>query len=227
VSHWIKRLNPAAAVTASTRFTIPEEKKSGVPVAHLFTDGRATATMLLWVVNFMNLLNLYSLANWLPTVVRGAGYNTGTAVLVGTILQVGGTIAPFLLAWLVVRHGFIPVLTATLAIGVVAIALIGQPGLSLTMLVLVVFIAGCCVVGSQPTVNALSATFYPTYLRSTGLGWALGIGRSGSIVGPLLTGWFIGMQWTTHAIFLALAIPALVSTVFTFMLRGPMKDVKA
>jgi len=77
-------------------------------------------------VNFMNLLNLYSLANWIPTMMNRSGYSTGTAVLVGTILQVGGTISPFLLAWLVERSGFIPALTATLGVGVVAIALIGQ-----------------------------------------------------------------------------------------------------
>ena len=79
------------------------------------------------------------------------------------------TISPFVLAWVVVRSGFIPALTVTLGIGVVAIALIGQPGLSLAMLAVVVFIAGCCVVGSRPSVDALSATFYPTYLRSAGL----------------------------------------------------------
>jgi AAHS family 4-hydroxybenzoate transporter-like MFS transporter len=226
VAKWLKRIRPELPVTAATRFTVQEEKKGGVPVVHLFRDGRAAATILLWIVNFMNLLNLYSLASWLPTVVRGAGYSTSTAVLVGTTLQVGGTFAPFLFAWLVVRRGFVPVLTITYVIGTIAIALIGQPALSLAMLVAVVFVAGGCVVGSQPTLNALSATFYPTYLRSTGLGWALGIGRAGSIVGPVVAGWLISLQWATGSIFLALAVPAVIATVVTFSLKWAMPDTR-
>ena len=133
----------------------------------------------------MNLLNLYSLASWLPTVVTGAGYPQQTAVLVGTILQVGGTIGTFGLAWLIARRGFIPMLAATFAIACASIFLIGQPGLSLTMLFVVVFIAGWCVVGGQPGLNALAASYYPTYIRSTGVGAGLGVGRMGAIVGPL------------------------------------------
>ena len=155
---------------------------------HLFRDGRGIATVLIWVVNFMNLLVLYSLSNWLPTVVTGMGYTTQTAVLVGTVLQVGGTIGTFGLAWLIARGGFIPMLTATFAVATASIALIGQPGISLALLNVIVFVAGWAIIGGQPGINALSATFYPTYLRSTGVGWGLGIGRTGAIVGPLPRG---------------------------------------
>jgi AAHS family 4-hydroxybenzoate transporter-like MFS transporter len=225
IAKWLRRVNPSVTITPATTFATPEETKGGVPVMHLFREGRTVATLLLWVVNFLNLLNLYSLANWLPTVVRSAGYSTSTAVLVGTTLQVGGTLSPFLFASLIMRKGFIPVLATAFAIATLSIALIGQPGLSLALLVAVVFVAGACVVGSQPSVNALSATYYPTYLRSTGLGWGLGIGRAGSIVGPVVTGWFLALQWTTHSIFLALAIPALLSMLFVLMLRPAMGDL--
>ncbi len=167
----------------------------------------------------MNLLNLYSLASWLPTVVTGAGYPQQTAVLVGTILQVGGTIGTFGLAWLVARRGFVPMLATTFAIACASIFLIGQPGLSLTMLFVVVFIAGWCVVGSQPGLNALAASYYPTYIRSTGVGAGLGVGRMGAIVGPLVGGYFIAMQWTPREIFMAAAVPALISTIVMIILR--------
>ena len=71
------------------------------------------ATVLFWVANFMNLLNLYSLASWLPTVVRDAGYSAQTGVLVGTVLQVGGTLGTIGLASLVARGGFVRVMSAT------------------------------------------------------------------------------------------------------------------
>src|SRR6185503_18818397 len=92
----------------------------------------------------------------------------------------------------------------------ISIALIGQPGLSLWLPILIVFVAGSCVVGGQPTVNALSRSYYPTYLRSTGIGWGLGIGRAGAIIGPWLVGQLIAGGWSIQDIFHLSAIPALV-----------------
>lgn len=218
VRRWLRRIAPTAPLDTA-RFVVDEEKRLGVPVLHLFRDGRALVTILLWVVNFMNLLNLYSLSSWLPTVVRDAGYATSTAVLVGTILQVGGTIGTFGLAWLIARRGFVPMLAASFVVAALSIALIGQPGMPLAWLIAVVFVAGWCVVGSQPGINALAATYYPTSLRSTGVGWGLGVGRIGAIVGPILGGEFMRLQWSTQEIFFAAALPAAVSAVVMFSLR--------
>ncbi len=118
------------------------------------------------------------------------------------MLQVGGTIGTFGLAWLIARGGFIPMLTATFAVATASIALIGQPGISLALLNVIVFVAGWAIIGGQPGINALSATFYPTYLRSTGVGWGLGIGRIGAIVGPYLGGTLLGLKWGPRELFL-------------------------
>ncbi|HWW85026.1 MAG TPA: MFS transporter, partial [Vicinamibacterales bacterium] len=213
VARWLGKLRPDGSFTRDSIFVAREERVRGVPVIALLRQGRLAATLLLWLVFFLNLFNLYSLANWLPIVVRGAGYPTGTAVLVGTTLQLGGMVTPFFMAWAVMRKGFVPVLTIAFVLATGSIVLIGQPGLALSSLVLAVFVAGGCVVGSQPTLNTLAATFYPTSLRSTGLGWALGVGRVGSIVGPVIAGELIAWRWATRDIFLALAIPALISAV--------------
>ena len=226
IGRWLKRIDPTAPVGLGTEYVVHEEKREGIPVVHLFRDGRGTVTILLWIVNFMNLLNLYSLASWLPTVVRDLGYSTSTAVLAGTLLQVGGTIGTVGLAWLISRYRFIPVLTTSFAIACLSIAAIGRPGLSLTLLFVLVFIAGWCVVGGQPGINALAGTYYPTYLRSTGVGWGLGVGRAGAIVGPVLGGEFMRMKWSTQDMFLAAAVPALVSTVVMFSLRWFMRPEK-
>jgi AAHS family 4-hydroxybenzoate transporter-like MFS transporter len=131
---------------------------------------------------------------------------------------VGGTIGTFGLAWLVARHGFVPMLAASFAVACVSIAAIGQ-GLALPMLFVVVFIAGWCVVGSQPGINAFEAEYYPTYLRSTGIGWGLGIGRAGAILGPVLGGIAMGLSWSTRDIFLAAAVPALTSVAAMLAMR--------
>ena len=222
IARWLTRIDPTVPSGPDVEFVLREEHREGVPLLHLFREGRGAVTILLWVVNFMNLLNLYFLASWLPTVVRDAGHSASTAVLAGTILQVGGTIGTIGLAWLIARLGFIAVLTASFGLACVTIALIGQPGLSIALLFVLVFIAGWCVVGGQPGINALAGTFYPTSLRSTGVGWGLGIGRAGAIVGPVVGGEFMRRQWSTSDIFLAAAVPALVSTAALLALRITM-----
>ncbi len=223
LARWLTKLDPTLRVDASTVYIANEESKGGVPVLHLFRDRRAMVTLILWLINFMNLLSLYTLAGWLPTVLTGIGYSTQTAVLVGTVLQVGGTIGTFGLAWLIARAGFVPMLSVTFAIAAISIAAIGLPGLPTVLLFVVVFIAGWCVVGSQPGLNALAASYYPTYIRSTGVGAGLGVGRAGAIVGPLIGGYFLSMQWTTREIFMAAAVPALISALVMFSLRFVMK----
>jgi AAHS family 4-hydroxybenzoate transporter-like MFS transporter len=171
----------------------------------------------------MNLLNVFLLASWLPTVMRAAGYSTSTAVLVGTTLQVGAVIGTIVLGWLIERLGFIPVLSTCFIVACMNVALIGKPGLSLFLLFAVVFIAGWCITGAQPGVNALSATYYPTNLRSTGIGWGLGIGRIGAIAGPVLAGEMIRLKWSSQELFLAAAIPALISALVVFSLKWVIK----
>jgi len=219
LAYWLKKLDPSIQVNASTEFVSNEKAHRGVPIVHLFREGRSTVTILLWVVYFMNLLNLYSLSNWIPTVFTGMGYSQNAALLAGTLLQVGGTIGTYGLAWIIARKGFVPVLVWTFAIAAVSIAFIGQPGLSFAAVSTIVFIAGWCIVGGQPGLNALAATYYPTDLRSTGVGWGLGVGRMGAIVGPYVGGMLLARQWGPQQLFLAAAVPALISTITMLVLR--------
>lgn len=218
LAHWLHKLDPSISVGPQTEYVANESSRAGVPLVHLFHEGRALPTVLLWVVNFMNLLNLYSLSNWLPTVVTGMGYNTQTAVLVGTLLQVGGTVGTYGLAWMIARKGFVPMLVGTFAVATLSIAFIGHPALTLTGLSVIVFIAGWCIVGGQPGVNTFAATYYPTYLRSTGVGAGLGVGRVGAILGPYIGGVMLGQQWSAQQLFWAAAVPAGVSAVVMFLL---------
>lgn len=224
VRHWLMRMNPRATPPSlSAEYSVHESKLAGVPAAHLFRAGRGPTTVLLWTVNFMNLLNLYFLSSWIPTVVRDAGYTTRTAVLAGTMVQIGGTVGPFVTGWFITRFGFVRTLTVSFLMASVSIAAIGQPWLSLAMLFAVIFMAGWCVVGGQPGINSLAAMYYPTYLRSTGIGWGLGIGRIGAIVGPFFGGQLMALHWSNRELFYAAAVPALVSALVTYSLRYFMK----
>jgi AAHS family 4-hydroxybenzoate transporter-like MFS transporter len=213
LARWLRELDPKLRIEAGTQFTANETSRGGVPFWHLFREGRALVTTLYWIVNFTNILVLYSLSGWLPLIFQNLmGYERSTAIWLGTVVQVGGTFGAFGLAWMITRAGFTPVLTLTFAVATASVALIGQPELPLASLYVIVFIAGWCIVGGQPGLNALASSYYPTYLRSTGVGAGLGVGRIGAIVGPVIGSALVAQQWAPQQLLWAAAVPAAVST---------------
>jgi AAHS family 4-hydroxybenzoate transporter-like MFS transporter len=212
IARWVRRVDPAAAPPGAT-FTAPEEpRRDGLPLLHLFREGRAATTALLWIAGFANVLVAYFVASWLPAVLRDAGHPTATAVLVGTAVQLGGMIGTFVLGSVVQRLGFVPVLATCFLCAAAGLAVIGEPALPTAALAAVAFVVGWGIFGGQPGLNALAATSYPTDLRSTGIGAALAVGRFGAILGPLVAGALLARGWGGAALFRAAAIPALVST---------------
>ncbi len=223
VVRWLKQIDPSAS-SDSRAYYVEETRRKGVPWVHLFYEGRGVGTIFLWVINFMNLLNLYFLASWLPTVANQAGYGVGTSVLVGTMEQLAGMIGGLTLGFLVQRFGFVGVLTSCFALACATIAMIGLPGLSLAALFVVVFLAGYGVAGGQTAINALSATYYPTDLRATGIGAGLGVGRIGAIIGPVVGGVLMGQHLPTQKLFLVAAVPALLSAIVMVGMHWVLKS---
>jgi AAHS family 4-hydroxybenzoate transporter-like MFS transporter len=201
------RMFPMAPPPPGARFAATEERLPGMTVVQLFGPGRARMTMLFWVVFFMSLLDLYFLSNWLPTVLNDLGASESMAAAVGSMLQVGGVAGTVTLGRLIDRFSF-RALAMTYLVAAAAIAAIGFSGRSIPLATAAIFAAGFCIVGGQIASNALSATFYPTAIRSTGVGWALGIGRVGSIVGPLVGGALLTLRWGAEPLFMAAAVPA-------------------
>jgi AAHS family 4-hydroxybenzoate transporter-like MFS transporter len=167
---------------------------------------------------FMNLLNLYFLANWLPTVIHNAGISMEKSAAITSLLQIGGTIGTFSFGWLFDRLSPFRVLASAYFIAGFFVAGIGLSGSSVALIVLTVFGAGFCIVGAQMGANAMTAGYYPTAVRSTGVGWALGIGRIGSIIGPWVGGLILSFEWKTSSLFLAAGIPALLAALAAFIM---------
>ena len=211
------RIDPAARFAPGARFAMREERVTGVPVAHLFLEGRGLGTTLLWIIFFMSLLDVFFMSSWMPTVLSGAGgLSVHDAVIAVTLVQAGGALAAIVLGPVVDRLGFFAVLLPLYLMGTVAVAILGQGGGShaqATVVMIASFGAGFGVLGGQTTANVLAATFYPTTIRATGVGWALGVGRFGSIVGPLLGGLLIHLRWDNPSLFLAAAVPSLIATL--------------
>jgi AAHS family 4-hydroxybenzoate transporter-like MFS transporter len=161
----------------------------------------------------MNLLNLWFLNNWLPTALLDAGLAVETANVITSLFQVGGFVGSLLLAGIVGRRSSFHLLAATYLGASMFIWLIGEAGASIPLLVVTVFASGLGVIGGQAMSNALTADFYPTAIRSTGIGWALGIGRVGSILGPIFGGVLLPDGGDARRAFWAASTSALIATV--------------
>ena len=217
VAQLLALVDPKAVFAQGTRFVVNEPTLAGFPVAHLFQGGRTAATLLLWVVFFMSLLDIYFLSNWLPTVLNDLGASIAEAAAIGSMLQVGGVVGTFALGSIIDRFSF-RALALVYFIAVFAVGAIGQLGHSAVLVTIAIFVAGFCIVGGQIAANALAAGFYPTSVRATGVGWALGIGRIGSIVGPLVGGVLLSLRWSASEVFVAAAGAALCAALAAFFL---------
>ena len=217
VAQLLASISPSALFEQGTRFVVNEPTLTGIPVRHLFQGGRTTATLLLWIVFFMSLLDIYFLSNWLPTVLNDLGASIAEAAVIGSMLQIGGVVGTFALGRIIDRFSF-RALALVYFIAVFAVGAIGQLGHSEILVTVAIFIAGFCIVGGQIAANALAAGFYPTAVRATGVGWALGIGRVGSIVGPLVGGILLSLKWSAGEVFVVAAGAALCAALAAFSL---------
>jgi len=208
---------PNAGITADSELVVREQVRAGMPFTHLFTENRAAFTVLLWTCFIVNLITLHFIASWLPTVISSTGVPLQRAVIVTSLFQLGGAVGGIIISRLLDRGSLKP-LVGFFGLAAVTIASIGQVSSGAHMLEVVVFAAGLFVVGTQFGLNALAGSSYPTFIRSTGVGWALGVGRVGSILGPVVGGILIALKLPLPYIFLYGAIPMLVGCAASFML---------
>ncbi|QEL54196.1 MFS transporter [Chromobacterium paludis] len=206
---WLRRMEPS--LSAGAAFFLAERPSLSNPVAELFRNGLARRTLLLWLLSFLNLIVLYFLSNWMPSLLRAQGLDMRHALLAGSMLQLGGVVGTLSFGHWIDRVGYRKVLLSCFLLAALGLwALGGVRGEALWLYALL-FCAGFCIIGVQPAVNALAASAYPTGLRATGVGWSLGVGRVGSVLGPWLGGVLIGLAWSQAALFALLALVTLGS----------------
>ena len=177
---------------ADARFVIEDEKQSPSPnPVYLFRDGLWLITPLTWLMFALNLMGFHFLIAWTPTLLMATKLPPATAAVAGGLLQGGGAVGALALSAWVQRHRFL----GLSLLFVLAVPLVGSIGYAASgsAVLAATFCAGFLVVGIQIGINAVGAMVYPTSLRANGSGWQLGIGRLGSIVGPLVGGLFVGL----------------------------------
>jgi MFS transporter, AAHS family, 4-hydroxybenzoate transporter len=199
----------------------------GNPVRMLFSHGYALQTILLWIIYFCSLLNLFLFAYWMPTVLTLIGMSPPQAVFASSLRDFGAIFAVLYLGLAIDRIGPERTLALHYAAGAVFIAVISLVALPYAMLLIMTFLAGTTIIGSQTGANGTCGKLYPARMRTSGLGWALGIGRLGGIAAPVLGGYLLSLGMAPTHIFLSACLFALIAAAATAMLafRGSRVSV--
>ncbi len=213
----VKAIRPDQPVPDNARFVIEDEQQSPTNPIYLFRNGLWLITPLAWLLFALNLMGFFFLISWMPTLLTAAKLPPATAALAAALMQVGGTVGALTLCWWLQRHRFLAI-AIMFVLAVPVVGAIGFAGLTSTAALLTVtFIAGFLVLGIQTGINVVGAMIYPTSLRASGSGWELGIGRFGSIVGPLVGALLVGMP--IEKIYMWSALPFVAGAIVCFAIH--------
>ena len=199
----------------------PKPPASGrQPVSLLFSAEYRRQTALLWVSFFASLLVIYFLIGWTPQILVDAGLPLDRSILGGILLNAGGGAGMLVLGVLAARHSLHRLIAIYFSLGAVFMAIFALSSVSLTLLTAVTAAIGFFTYGSLIGLYALAAQQYPPSARSTGVGWAIGVGRIGSIAGPYAAGLMIGWGWERSTYYLVLAAPLAVGAAAVLLTRA-------
>jgi AAHS family 4-hydroxybenzoate transporter-like MFS transporter len=193
----------------------------GNPIRMLFGEGYARQTTLLWIIFFCSLLNLFLFIFWLPEVLHLIGMTPAQAVFVTSLYPLGGIFAVLYLGWAIDRFGARRSLAVHYAVGIVFIALISLVAMPYFALLIVVLLAGVTVLGSQTGLNGACGKLYPARMRTSGYGFATGVGRLGGIAAGPLGGFLLAKGLPPTYVFLSACVFAAMAAIATAFLALP------
>ncbi|MCP5365834.1 MAG: MFS transporter [Hyphomicrobiales bacterium] len=211
----VARFEPRYIPQPTDQFAVPDKDKADkATISHLFHEGRAFSTVMYWVTFFMCLFMVYAVGSWLAKLMVNAGFPLGSSLNMVLALYFGGMIGAVGGGWLADKLHIKWVLAGMFVLAAVSITLVGYGDRMPTpLLLLIVGFVGASTIGTQIVAYAYTGQFYPMAIRSTGIGWASGAGRSGGIVAPVVIGGLVAVQLSLQQNFMAMAVPAVIAFV--------------
>ena len=196
--------------------TTSEPKK--IAVSSLFEKNYRLNTLFLWTALFLCFTTLYFLINWIPKLASDAGLSAKLAIYAGTVFNFGAIIGIPIQGWLSTRFGLNKTVGNLLIITSVFLVTFGFFKGSDFMIVNL-FLLGFGVQAGFVGLYAIAASLYHAKIRTTGVGWAVGLGRIGGILGPVLGGILVGYGFGMIESFIAFALPVLLAGILTYRIK--------
>jgi MFS transporter, AAHS family, benzoate transport protein len=214
----VRKLMPDYPLQAQEQFMVPaEDRATSAPVAKLFHDRRGFSTIMIWIAFFMGLFMVYALSSWLTKLMAMAGYSLGSALNFVLVFNIGAMVGAVLGGWMGDKFNIKYVLIAFYALGAVSLTVMGYTK-STELLFVMVFIVGASTLGTQLIAYAYAGEYYPTAIRSTGVGFASGIGRLGAILAPVLIGFLVSLKLPLEQNFMAIGLAGLLGMIAVMLI---------
>ncbi|MFM0758341.1 MFS transporter [Paraburkholderia strydomiana] len=215
----LPKIDPAYVAQQADQFTLHDKgAEADSPIKQLFSDGRGSSTVMLWIAFFMCLFMVYALSSWLTKLMASAGYSLGSALTFVLVLNFGAMIGAIGGGWLADRFNIKHVLIVMYGLATVSISLLGVK-VPVGALYFLVGLAGASTIGTQIVTYAFAGQYYPIAARSTGIGWASGVGRSGAILAPIVIGFLVSQSLPLQQNFVAIAIPGAIAMLAVCLIR--------
>ena len=188
IARIVRRIDASVRATADSIFVVPAPPAAEAKgFKALFAGPLALTTPLLWVMFAATLLSIYLLTSWMPLLLGASGFSARQAALINSLFQAGGVAGCILVSLLLGRLG-VKLIAALFLLCLISMAVVARASLPGAGLAVAIAICGLCLIGLQGALNGAAGLAYPTTARARGLGLALGVGRIGSVVGPLVAG---------------------------------------
>lgn len=217
------KIDPFYKPSENEQLVMNPVKRTSSPITSLFVENRALSTIMFWITFFMSLIMIYGLNTWLPKLMNEAGYPLGSSLTFLLALNIGATVGSVLMGWLADRWGAKKSIIMFYLIASITITSLGF-ATNIILLYVLVALAGASTMGTQNLTNAYISQYYPASIRSTGLGWASGIGRIGGILGPTIGGYLLASSLGIQLNFIVFAIPGLIAALAVFFTDRKVKQ---
>jgi benzoate transport len=202
-------------LSALTDLPPVEVRPRGIQVGVLFSGGRMIPSVLLWLAVTLGYFDLYFVISWIPKLAAQAGLPLAQAIYAGATYNLGAFIGTAAIGWVAIRYALNRVIATYLSVAAVAMLIFGGIAMPVALTLMMALIIGVTVQGGFNGFWALAAKLYPAEMRSTGVGWALGVGRIGAVLGPIVGGFMVGAHVPLAAIFAAYAAPLIAAAAMT------------
>lgn len=198
-----------------------EQPRRGFGIGELFRGGRLVPSILLWCAVTLGYFDLYFVISWIPKLVTQSGLPLTQAIYAGGTYNLGAFLGTAAVGWIAIRYRLNRVVSCYLGLGAVAMLIFGGLTMPVSLTLITALIIGVTVQGGFNGFWALAAQLYPVDMRSTGVGWALGVGRIGAVLGPIVGGLLVGSQVSLPIIFGIFAAPLVAASAMTLRIRPP------
>lgn len=213
----INSMSPGLADFSTKFFTSEDSVKGHGSVSALFSKNYYRGTLLIWLVLFVGLINLYLLSSWLPLLSRDAGLSMAQAAVIGALFQAGGIFGNLAIGVKMDNWEHHKVVALTILGGALTAFIIALNKPSVFFLYPSIIVLGYFVNSANAGAYALAAHFYPSQFRATGVSWATGVGRLGAICGAGIGASMLGMGWGFRELFFFISLPALIGAAAVFL----------